>query len=143
MQLKRKQCSGCDSLQFIWKSLGKEKFCRSCWAKHPKSKAKAKPAKKQFIAPFSDKKSKENAAYSALRKVYLLQHPLCAGKIPDVCTTVATTCHHKRGRGKYLLQTDTWVQLCMGCHDFVERNVEYAYEHGLSEPRLKNYDDGK
>jgi len=53
-----------------------------------------------------------------------------------MCTKEATTIHHKKGRGIYLLDKSTWIGLCMGCHRWVTDNPKEALEKGLIISRI-------
>ena len=79
--------------------------------------------------------SKVNSAYSQERKKYLSNNPMCHAKIYK-CTQRATDVHHKKGRGKYHLDTSTWLPVCRNCHDWIETNPEDAKELGFSEIRI-------
>lgn len=79
--------------------------------------------------------SKVNSAYSQERKKYLSNNPMCHAKIYN-CTNHATEVHHKKGRGKYHLDTSTWLPVCRNCHDWIENNPEDAKELGYSETRI-------
>ena len=79
--------------------------------------------------------SKVNSAYSKQRKEYLSNNPMCHAKIYK-CTKVATDVHHKKGRGKYHLDTSTWLPVCRNCHEWIETHPEDAKELGYSEIRI-------
>ena len=82
----------------------------------------------------SKKMAKVNAEYSKLRIEYLGEHPMCHAKIHN-CTLQATDIHHMRGRGKYHLDTKTWLPVCRNCHNWIENNPEEAKELGFSQNR--------
>lgn len=42
----------------------------------------------------------------------------------------ATEIHHKKGRGKYLLDTSTWMALSQEGHRHIHNNPKEAYEKG-------------
>lgn len=73
--------------------------------------------------------------YSQLREEFLKNHPLCEAHLHD-CTRIATDIHHKRGRGKYLLDITTWLSVCRRCHQWIETRPKQAKELGLSDTRL-------
>lgn len=79
--------------------------------------------------------SKVNSAYSQERKKYLSNNPMCHAKIYK-CTQKATDVHHKKGRGKYHLDTSTWLPVCRNCHDWIETHPEDSKELGFSETRI-------
>ena len=47
----------------------------------------------------------------------------------------ATDVHHMKGRGKYHLDTTTWLAVCRNCHMWIEENTVDAIELGFSLPR--------
>ena len=82
----------------------------------------------------SQKMNKINSEYSKLRKKHLEQFPMCQAKIYK-CTLKSTDIHHMKGRGKYHLDTSTWLSVCRSCHDWIEKNPEDAKELGYSQKR--------
>ena len=40
--------------------------------------------------------------------------------------------YSKKGRGKYLLDTSTWLSVCRNCHNWIETHPEDAKELGFS-----------
>lgn len=136
---KLKKCAGCGKDKVIWKNHEGEKFCQQCW--HEKKPVKF-PKQSKAIKPVSDKKKVQDQLYSVMRKKFLMlpENSTCRGKIPAVCSggfQQDLTVHHTKGRGKYYLDTTTWIPLCMTCHEFVERNPEKAKDLGLSFSRLE------
>ena len=72
-----------------------------------------------------------------MRKNFLATRPLC-----EVCTKVkmdrrnqSTDVHHKKGRGKYYLDEDTWLATCRQCHDEIHKNPIWARKMGYLEDR--------
>lgn len=61
---------------------------------------------------------------------------MCQAKIHK-CSLSSTDVHHMRGRGKYHLDTTTWLSVCRNCHTFIELNPEDAKELGFSISRSK------
>lgn len=98
---------------------------------------KKKPAKKH-IPRTTEKRRKESEIYNQLRIDFLRDHPLCEARCIGECTRYATEVHHKKGRGKYFLQIDTWLAICPACHHWVTENSREAILLGLSLSRLKN-----
>jgi hypothetical protein len=47
-----------------------------------------------------------------------------------------TDVHHKKGRGKYLLDESTWLPVCREHHDKIHANPAWAFEQGYLERRL-------
>lgn len=126
IQTKLKICAGCNQPKHIWKSHGKEKYCKECWySKEPPKKPK----------PVSTKMKELNDEYSRMRLLYLTANPFCKANLQG-CTKVATDVHHKAGRGENHLKMTTWVAVCRSCHRWIEENPKEAKELGLSENRL-------
>ena len=137
MKAKRKLCVGCDKEQFIWKSEGRYKYCKSCWL----TKVPTKPLKRTPIKPSQKpmrKKSSKMAAldtvYSALRKVYMDKYPLCCARL-EGCSLSSADIHHKKGRGKHHNDTSTWLAVCRPCHIWIEEHPTQAIELGYSMKR--------
>lgn len=109
---------------------------REC--KHPCCGTTCRREKKRYtIRPYSKKRQKENRKYSALRKQFLEDRPVCEAKL-EGCTGEASEVHHQAGRGKNLLKTDTWLAVCRNCHQEITDNSKIAIELGLSKSRLTN-----
>ena len=127
IQAKLKMCAGCEQMKHIWKSHGKEKFCKECWYNIEKPKS---------ISPVSAKRRVEMDEYSKRREAFLIVNPHCKAKLQG-CTGKATDVHHKAGRtGDNYLKISTWLSVCRNCHRFIEDNPTEAKELGLSESRL-------
>jgi len=116
IQAKLKLCAGCNQMKHIWKSQGKDKYCKECWYSIEKPKS---------IAPVSKKMRETIDQYSKIRTAYL-----------QGCTGVATDVHHKAGRGENHLKMSTWLPVCRTCHTWIELHPKEAKELGLSETRL-------
>lgn len=82
----------------------------------------------------SKKRQKESREYSRLRKDFLQELPYC-----EVCArSKSTDIHHRKGRGKYYLDVESWLSTCRSCHDRIHRNPIWAREKGfLLEPSDK------
>lgn len=94
----------------------------------PEKKEKVKNTK---IKPKSDKRSKEDKIYSALRKVFL------EGKFCPITGEQATQVHHKKGRiGKLYLDIRFWLAVSDTGHKKIELNPEWAKKMGYSLERL-------
>ncbi len=124
------------------------------WNPIPKSRPEAKKSKLtrgSSIKPVSAKRAKLNKIYSALRKKFLEDHPYCqfdiaerfggldqvSGmelmlrvSIPNWVTVPSCDIHHKRGRGKYLLDTTTWMAVSREAHDKIHADPKTAYAKG-------------
>lgn len=126
MQVKLKNCNGCNKLKHIWKSHGKEKYCKECWYN-------LEPPKK--ISPISKKMRETMDEYSKKRAAFLVVYSKCQAKLVG-CTGNATDVHHKAGRGENHLNISTWMAVCRSCHSWIELNPTEAKELGYSENRL-------
>jgi hypothetical protein len=132
IKAKLKKCAGCEQMKHIWKSHGKEKYCKECWYSIDKPKS---------ISPVSKKRQVEMDGYSKLREAFLLAKPHCEAKLVG-CTSKSTDVHHKTGRvGENYLKIGTWLSTCRNCHKWIEENPEAAKELGFSESRLNNSKD--
>lgn len=128
IKAKLKKCAGCEQMKHIWKSHGKEKYCRECWYTIEKPKS---------ISPVSKKRQVEMDEYSKKRKAFLALKPQCEAYLVGTCTRTSTDVHHKAGRvGDNYLKISTWLAVCRNCHTWIENNPEEAKELGFSESRL-------
>lgn len=108
---KGKGCEACKGFGFVIKPKAKKP------PKRPKAKSKGHAI---------------NLAYGKLRKAFMLKHPICRFVSEDgvSCGKKATETHHRRGRGKYMLQVDTWTALCSAHHRLIHENPAMAKKHG-------------
>lgn len=133
MQAKLKKCDGCHEDKPIWKKHGRERFCQSCWSKHPDKSLKPLKTK----APIKSKSSKQEKLenlYGILRKAFLTHNPFCKAKLKG-CQLNATDVHHMAGRGKYLLDDALFLPVCRMCHGQIEENPIMAKHMGFSVSR--------
>ena len=131
---KKKLCSGCGEMTFIWKNVSGNKLCKQCATTGVaiKPTIKAKP-----IPPRSQKRSKEERLYAAKRIIFIQEHPMCEAHISGICTEYAAEVHHKKGRiGDDLLDETHWLALCHMCHEYIENNRDFAMEKGFSIKRI-------
>jgi hypothetical protein len=127
IKVKLKKCAKCEELKHIWKSHGKEKYCKECWYSIDKPKS---------ISPVSKKRQGEMDTYSKLREAFLVVKSHCEAKLVG-CTGKSTDVHHKQGRtGDNYLKVGTWLSVCRTCHKFIEENPKEAKELGFSNTRL-------
>jgi hypothetical protein len=141
IQAKKKKCNGCGQLTIIWKSEGREKYCRQCWSCHKTSSGvRQTSAKRTTLSPRSPKQKRIDAAYTVLRKTYLDAHGMCEAHL-DGCGTYATEIHHKSGRGEYMLDQSTYMAVCRNCHNWIENNPAEAKRLGFSNNRLNLKND--
>jgi len=87
------------------------------------------------IKKVSTRQQKLNAAYKVLRDAFIKKKKYCVARL-DGCTGNATECHHKAGRGEYLLDDTKYLALCHNCHVFITEHSQFAMERGFSESRL-------
>ena len=52
------------------------------------------------------------------------------------CRSESAFIHHKKGRGKYHNDVNTWLSVCRSCHNWIELNPIEAEELGLSIKRI-------
>lgn len=86
------------------------------------------------VKPYSDKRRELNKLYDAEARQYRKQNPECAIKSPN-CTKHTQGVHHKKGRGKYLLEKATWLPACNPCNHYVEAHHQWAIDNGFKERR--------
>ncbi len=89
----------------------------------------------QLINKISPKLRKKTIEYSKLRIPFIQSNPLCRANLVN-CTKIVTDVHHMKGRGKYLLDTTTWLPVCRNCHHRIELFPKEAKELNLSQSRL-------
>ena len=106
--------------------------------------------KKTALRKVSLKRRKINQEYARLQKEFLAAHPFCQvflhkrgiheayllvcfrfGIGPRISKIPASTeIHHKKGRGKYLLDTSTWMAVSRDAHLWIHDNPKEARELG-------------
>jgi len=141
MLAKKKRCSRCGETTIIWKSEGREKYCKQCWSCHKTSGVRQTSAKTRSTAlsPRSPKQRRIEAAYNVIRKAYLETHSMCEAHLAG-CATYATDIHHKAGRGMLTLDSTTFLAVCRSCHQWIETHPKESKDLGFSIERLKNND---
>lgn len=113
-------------MKYIWKSHGKDKFCKECWYNLEKPKR---------IPPVSAKMQKTMNEYTKKRTAFLAMYPYCQAKLAG-CTCKASDIHHKAGRGENHNAISTWLAVCRSCHHWITENSKEAIELGFSFSRL-------
>lgn len=116
-----------------------EKAEKKATAKREKQLLKAKLQQSQpkpSVKKVSDKRKEENAEYSKIATQFKKENPICAVRVNEYCTGKTESVHHKRGRGKYLLDVSTFIGCCISCHTYIENHPEEAKQKGWSESRL-------
>lgn len=128
---KKKRCAGCDTDQFIYKNIGREKYCKSCTFKLEKPKP---------ISPYSKKQQKKNQKYLIDIVEYKEKNSCCIAKICPECTGCNIeyiTVSHTKGRiGDLLLDQSHWQSICSFCHTWVSTHPKEAKALGLEFSRL-------
>jgi ElaB/YqjD/DUF883 family membrane-anchored ribosome-binding protein len=94
----------------------------------------SEPRKK--VNPVSDKQKGKNKEYGKIAEEYKRENPSCVARINGYCTGKTESVHHKRGRGRYLLDVSMFLPCCLSCHTYIENHPEEAKERGWSESRL-------
>lgn len=84
----------------------------------------------------SEKRKELNKEYFKLADEFKRENPKCVVRANQYCTGKTESVHHKRGRGRYLLDVSTFLPCCLSCHGFIEANPQEAKERGWSESRL-------
>lgn len=97
---------------------------------------KAKEKNRQKISRVSAKRKEINEEYFKLVEQFKRDNPYCKAKVNEYCTEKTDEPHHKKGRGAYLLDVETWLPTCRSCHAYIEAHPKEAKEKGWSESRL-------
>lgn len=102
-------------------------YCFQHKPRKPIGQKADKPLKKpKPIKPISDKRKKQEAAYSVLRKAFLEQHPNC-----EICGSPSTEVHHRNGReNERLNDTEYWMAIDRLCHTELHLNPQWARDNG-------------
>ena len=99
------------------------------------NKPKVKKPKKA-IPKVAKKRGKVNHEYAKRREWFMARNYWCEYAIAEgLYPRPATEVHHKRGRGKYLLDTTTWMAVSSENHKLIHANPKYSYEKGYMLPR--------
>lgn len=137
---KLKHCDGpCQCEKLIWKNHEGKRYCRECWFKMKPTKPLSRstlPKLQKPIPKQSDRRKKEQVLYSTMRLQFLKINPNCVMNIKGLCTMKATEIQHLKGRGKYYLDTTTWMSACHYCHSYTTDHPEEAIENGWAILRL-------
>lgn len=99
-------------------------------------KVKEKKRARTKIKPVSKRRAKLNREYSKLREKFLLHNPYCQWSMEVLGKPVpATEIHHKKRRGKYFLDTSTWMSVSKQAHLAIHADPKTSYEKGWMQPR--------
>ena len=137
IQPKLKECAACGEDKVIWKNHEGNKYCKDCWYKQNPVKF---PTPSKALKIVSDKRKPLDQLYSKMRKEFLdkPENSTCRAKLQGCLGSMNQnlTIHHTKGRGRYYLDSTTWVPLCMSCHRWVEEHPADAKEMFLSKSRI-------
>jgi len=89
-------------------------------------KRSTKPLKRTRLSPVSKKQQKRLRDYSAVRKDYLDEHPVCEACLQRPAEEI----HHKEGRGSKTADPTTFMSICRRCHNWIHANPNRAREEG-------------
>ena len=94
---------------------------------------------KRSIRSVSKRQARLNAIYALKAEAFKLANPFCAccllrGIVPPHSTDDV---HHRRGRGRYLLDERFYSPVCRECHQLLDQNRAWAYSVGMLESRLQ------
>lgn len=129
IQQKKKLCSLCGNLEYLWSSKNGN-VCIKCKS--------TKPIKK-----VSDKHKETLKEYKPLREEFLKLHPECQLKLQG-CTLIATDIHHifsGKDKQKYFLDIKTWKALCRNCHSklhnvlSLKENIELNMKNQINDDK--------
>lgn len=93
-------------------------------------KRSTKPLARTPIRRRSKKLAKDMTVYRQLREEFLTARPLCEVRRPVICRGRSTDVHHRAGRGRNLLATETWIACCRSCHTWVHDHPGQARAAG-------------
>ena len=110
-----------------------------------KRKALLSKPKKVYAKPnkVSEKRKELNKEYTKLADEFKRENPKCVVRANQYCTGKTESVHHKRGRGRYLLDVSTFLPCCLSCHTYIEAHPQEAKEKGWSESRLAKQEPHK
>ena len=75
----------------------------------------------------SARRRKEGARYTSARRVFLKDRPTCECCMAKPSQDV----HHKKGRGQYYLDEETWMAVCRACHVRIHEYPKWARREGF------------
>lgn len=96
----------------------------------PKPKKKAKAIRKT-----SRKMATLKREYMKLRAEFLKERPWCEYFLHFGEKRPSTECHHRKGRGKFMLDVSTWMAVCSQAHQEIHFDPENSYKMGWMLPR--------
>jgi len=137
--MKMKQCSSCPKIGPIYKNITVDgdrlRLCKDCAMKY--NAITKDSSNKKLTTPipkFSNKRSKQEAAYNVACKVFKMkaENKYCPVMSKLKGTTVLTTdVHHINGReNEMLLDQEFWLAVSREGHDWIHAHPEIAREEG-------------
>lgn len=111
---------------------------KALWTQLPGAKVSEKRPRKPLkrsvksIRSISTRLAKLRRLYNQRVALFLAKHKWCA-VFPKLRSTQV---HHKKGRGRYLLDESTWLPTSTRGHDRIHRNPKWALENGFMERRV-------
>lgn len=104
------------------------------------------------IRRVSLKRAKLNREYSKLKAEFIKLHPYCQWFIAQhgmdelkvkfdfgcanwLVVPRSVDIHHVKGRGKYLLDTSTWMAVSRYGHEWIHNHPKESYQRGYMQPR--------
>jgi len=69
------------------------------------------------VKAVKSKRHSINLQYGLLRAPFMLERPRCRVLGPSgPCGRPTTDLHHRKGRGRHMLDESTWMAVCAECH---------------------------
>lgn len=102
----------------------------------------AQPAKvRRPVRRVSLRQAERLRLYRKAVRLWKKKHPFCQVCIDLKSQPIRKTDdpHHRRGRGKYLLDEKTWLPVCRQHHEMIHRHPAWATLHCYMESRLKTW----
>lgn len=90
-----------------------------------------------IVKKVSDKRKELNKEYAKLSEQFKRDNPSCLARVNEYCSGKSESIHHKRGRGRYLLDVSTFLPCCLSCHVYIEAHPKEAIQKGWSLSRLQ------
>ena len=104
-------------------------LCSAYCAIQYKIEGKKNKESKNALKPInrvSDKRKKQEAVYSVVRKQHLKYYPVC-----ELCGSETVEIHHKNGRnGERLIDANYFMTVCRKHHTWIHEHPKEAREKG-------------
>lgn len=88
--------------------------------------------RRRYLRHMSPKKRAIMKQYAIDRVFFLAANPLC-----QCCPHVhadqfaSVEVHHRKGRGPFMLVTESWLAVCAWCHVIIHLNPGWCYANGI------------